>query len=118
MAKKPSRHFSTKKTPGKTTMTPTSAEAQRAAPSQFLTSRVPEFQRRVETQLARALDLPGAATARLVEAMRYSTLAGGKRIRPVLVYATGEALGAPLEQLDAAAAAVELIHVYSLGPDD
>jgi len=68
--------------------------------------------------LARALEIPGAATARLVEAMRYSTLAGGKRIRPVLVYATGEALGAPLERLDAAAASVELIHVYSLVHDD
>src|SRR5436190_13036816 len=118
MAKKPWRRSSTKKTPGKTTMTPTSAEAQRAAPSEFLASRVPEYQRRIETQLARALDVRDAATARLVEAMRYSTPAGGKRIRPVLVYATGEALGAPLEQLDAAAASVELIHVYSLVHDD
>ena len=68
--------------------------------------------------LARALEIDGAATPRLLEAMRYSTLAGGKRVRPVLVYATGEALGAPLELLDAAAAAVELIHVYSLVHDD
>ena len=68
--------------------------------------------------LARALEIEGAATPRLLEAMRYSTLAGGKRVRPVLVYATGEALGAPLELLDAAAAAVELIHVYSLVHDD
>src|SRR6187455_698209 len=105
------------KMPG-TTMTPTSAEALRTAPSDFLATRVPEYQRRIETQLSRALDIPGAATARLAEAMRYSTLAGGKRIRPVLVYATGEALGAPLEQLDAAAASVELIHVYSLVHDD
>jgi len=100
-----------------TTMTP-GAEALRAAPSEFLASRVPEYQRRIEALLARALEVPGAATARLLEAMRYSTLAGGKRIRPVLVYATGEALGAPLEQLDAAAASVELIHVYSLVHDD
>jgi len=99
-------------------MTPTSAEALRATPSDFLATRVPEYQRRIETQLARALEIPGAATTRLVEAMRYSTLAGGKRIRPVLVYATGEALGAPLDQLDAAAASVELIHVYSLVHDD
>ena len=68
--------------------------------------------------LARALEIDGGATPRLLEAMRYSTLAGGKRVRPVLVYATGEALGAPLELLDAAAAAVELIHVYSLVHDD
>jgi farnesyl diphosphate synthase/geranylgeranyl diphosphate synthase type II len=68
--------------------------------------------------LARALDIAGGATPRLLEAMRYSTLAGGKRVRPVLVYAAGEALGAPLELLDAPAAAVELIHVYSLVHDD
>ena len=54
----------------------------------------------------------------LCEAIRYSVLNGGKRIRPLLVYATGEALGVPLEQLDAPAAAVELIHCYSLIHDD
>jgi geranylgeranyl pyrophosphate synthase len=84
----------------------------------FLAARVPAYQARIETVLARALEIDGAATARLLEGMRYSTLAGGKRVRPVLVYATGEALGAPLELLDAAAAAVELIHVYSLVHDD
>jgi farnesyl diphosphate synthase/geranylgeranyl diphosphate synthase type II len=99
-------------------MTPTSADAPRSSPSGFLASRVPEYQQRIEAVLARALDIEGGATARLLEAMRYSTLAGGKRVRPVLVYATGEALGAPLERLDAAAAAVELIHVYSLVHDD
>src|SRR5438034_8449279 len=50
--------------------------------------------------------------------MRYSTLGGGKRLRPALVYLTGESLGAPLTNLDAPAAAVELIHVYSLVHDD
>jgi farnesyl diphosphate synthase len=50
--------------------------------------------------------------------MRYSTLEGGKRIRPCLVYTTGRALGVPLEQLDGPACAVELIHVYSLIHDD
>jgi len=101
-----------------TTMTPTSADAARPAPSGYLASRVPEYQQRIEGVLARALDIDGGATQRLLEAMRYSTLAGGKRVRPVLVYTTGEALGAPLETLDAAAAAVELIHVYSLVHDD
>ncbi len=57
-------------------------------------------------------------TGRLLEAMRYSALGGGKRLRPTLVYVTGESLGAPLERLDPAAAAVELIHVYSLVHDD
>jgi farnesyl diphosphate synthase len=98
-------------------MTP-GAEARRPQPANFLTTRVPFYQRRIEEVLARALDMSGAATTRLLEAMRYSTLAGGKRVRPVLVYATGEALGASLETLDAAAAAVELIHVYSLVHDD
>jgi farnesyl diphosphate synthase len=50
--------------------------------------------------------------------MRYSTLGGGKRLRPALVYLTGESLGAALIDLDAPAAAVELIHVYSLVHDD
>lgn len=99
-------------------MTPTSADALRAKPPDFLGSRVPVYQRRIEEVLVRALEIPGAATARLLQAMRYSSLAGGKRVRPVLVYTTGEAIGAPLDLLDAAAAAVELIHVYSLVHDD
>jgi farnesyl diphosphate synthase/geranylgeranyl diphosphate synthase type II len=98
-------------------MTP-GAEAARPAPQRFLADRVPSYQQRIEGGLARTLDMEGGATPRLLEAMRYSTLAGGKRVRPVLVYATGEALGAPLELLDAPAAAVELIHVYSLVHDD
>jgi geranylgeranyl pyrophosphate synthase len=98
-------------------MTPI-AEVVRHAPQNFLKHRVPQYQQRIETVLARALEIDGAATPRLLEAMRYSTLAGGKRVRPVLVYTTGEALGASLDALDAAAAAVELIHVYSLVHDD
>jgi farnesyl diphosphate synthase len=50
--------------------------------------------------------------------MRYSTLAGGKRLRPVLVYVTGAAMGAEPEVLDDAAVAVELVHTYSLIHDD
>jgi geranylgeranyl pyrophosphate synthase len=96
----------------------TSAESQPPAPPSFLAARVPFYQQRIEGVLARALDIEGGATPRLLEAMRYSTLAGGKRVRPVLVYATGEAFGASIETLDAAAAAVELIHVYSLVHDD
>src|SRR5688572_8690301 len=96
----------------------TRADAARPATADFLTTRVPVYQQRIETVLARALEIDGGATARLLEAMRYSTLAGGKRVRPVLVYATGEAHGVALEMLDCAAAAVELIHVYSLVHDD
>src|SRR6187200_398088 len=94
------------------------AELGHPAATSFLTDRVPLYQQRIEGVLAHALEIDGAATPRLLEAMRYSTLAGGKRVRPILVYATGEALGASLEVLDAAAAAVELIHVYSLVHDD
>ena len=73
---------------------------------------------RIEAVLDRALGLPQAGSQRLREAMRYSVLGGGKRLRPTLVYATGTALGAAPEALDDPAAAVELIHVYSLVHDD
>ena len=96
----------------------THAEAARVDAPRFLAERVPVYQQRIEGVLARTLEIDGGATSRLLEAMRYSTLGGGKRVRPVLVYATGEALGASLDQLDAPAAAVELIHVYSLVHDD
>lgn len=55
---------------------------------------------------------------RLLDAMKYAVLLGGKRIRPFLVYATGELLGASLNNLDAPAAAIECIHAYSLVHDD
>jgi geranylgeranyl pyrophosphate synthase len=73
---------------------------------------------RIEQVLDESLALPDPGTPRLREAMRYSALSGGKRLRPLLVYVTGESLGAPLEALDAPAAAVELIHAYSLVHDD
>ncbi|HRX90299.1 MAG TPA: polyprenyl synthetase family protein, partial [Steroidobacteraceae bacterium] len=76
------------------------------------------YRARIERVLQEHLMLEGGSTPRLIEAMRYSTLAGGKRLRPLLVYLTGTALGANLERLDAPAAAVELIHVYSLVHDD
>jgi farnesyl diphosphate synthase len=86
--------------------------------SAALAARLDGWRARVEGRLAAALTLPDPGTARLGEAMRYSTLAGGKRLRPSLVYATGTALGAAPELLDDAAVAVELIHVYSLVHDD
>jgi geranylgeranyl pyrophosphate synthase len=81
-------------------------------------ARVATLQARIEAVLEAALALPDSGTARLRDAMRYSVLGAGKRLRPILVYLTGEALGAPLARLDAPAAAVELIHVYSLVHDD
>ena len=59
-----------------------------------------------------------AVTEELAEAMRYSLLAGGKRIRPVLTLATARALGTEPEEVLPAAAAIELIHTYSLIHDD
>src|SRR5882757_5893056 len=80
--------------------------------------RIAAYRARIEKVLDQCLALPDPGTARLREAMRYSALGGGKRLRPTLVYLTGESLGADLEDLDAAAASVELIHVYSLVHDD
>lgn len=80
--------------------------------------KLARYQARIEQVLDRCLTLPDSGTARLREGMRYSVLGGGKRLRPILVYTTGEALGVPLEQLDLPAAAVELVHVYSLVHDD
>jgi farnesyl diphosphate synthase len=73
---------------------------------------------RVEGVLHRVLPAEEREPARLHRAMRYAALGEGKRIRPLLVYATGDAIGVPAETLDAAAAAVELIHAYSLVHDD
>ena len=74
-------------------------------------ARVAECRARLEGVLERALDQPDPGTARLREAMRYSVLGAGKRLRPTLVYLTGEALGAPLAQLDSAAASqIVIIH--------
>lgn len=81
-------------------------------------SRFQAYAERIERVLTQILELPNCGTPRLREAMRYSVLGGGKRLRPVLVYVTGESLGAPLDALDAPAAAVELVHVYSLVHDD
>ena len=80
-------------------------------------------QTRIENALSKRL--PNTAnnsatktSCQLIEAMRYSTLDGGKRLRALLVYATGEALGSDLDKLDAPASAVEMIHAYSLVHDD
>ncbi|HET7756804.1 MAG TPA: (2E,6E)-farnesyl diphosphate synthase [Steroidobacteraceae bacterium] len=81
-------------------------------------ARVTACQARIEGVLERVLALPDSGTERLRAAVRYSVLGAGKRLRPTLVYLTGESLGAPLARLDAPAAAVELIHVYSLVHDD
>jgi len=73
---------------------------------------------RADAVLARALPPEDQPPTELHRAMRYAVLGGGKRLRPLLVYATGTTFGAPLETLDASAAAVEIIHAYSLVHDD
>jgi geranylgeranyl pyrophosphate synthase len=83
-----------------------------------LAADIRRYQQRAEQMLDRYLQPADPGTPRLLAAMRYSVLGGGKRLRPILVYCTGEALGAPLTALDAPAAAVELIHAYSLVHDD
>ena len=76
----------------------------------------------VQAHVEHALDalLPGAdgAAAKLHEAMRYTVLGGGKRVRPLLVYAAGALFGAEQHTLARAAAAVEMVHAYSLVHDD
>jgi farnesyl diphosphate synthase len=74
-----------------------------------------ERQRRIEDVLDRALAPDGT---KLIEAMRYATLGGGKRMRPLLAYAAGELAGADAAIVDGPAAAVEMIHAYSLVHDD
>jgi farnesyl diphosphate synthase len=73
---------------------------------------------RADAILQRALPAEDRLPEDLHRAMRYAVLGGGKRLRPLLVYATGSALGAQAERLDAPAAAVEIIHAYSLVHDD
>jgi farnesyl diphosphate synthase len=75
-------------------------------------------QSRFEDVLKRLLPPADATPQRLHAAMRYSVLEGGKRVRPLLAYAAGELSGASDERVEIAAAAVELIHAYSLVHDD
>ncbi len=73
---------------------------------------------RIESQLDASLPSPSDAPRGLHQAMRYAVLGGGKRMRPLLVYASGRIFGADENALDAPAMAVELIHAYSLVHDD
>lgn len=93
--------------------------------SQVMTLNPPELsefaeqcQQRVETALKRFLPTESTLPVQLHRAMRYAALGDGKRIRPLLVYAAGRALGAPDQALDVAACAIECIHTYSLVHDD
>lgn len=87
-------------------------------PSAPLTALMSTTQGRVQTALDQWLPPAEQKPARLHQAMRYAALAGGKYIRPLLVYATGQSLGVDAEHLDGPACAVELVHAYSLIHDD
>jgi len=76
------------------------------------------YRERVEAVLRRVLPPEDREPARLHAAMRYAALGDGKRIRPLLMYAAAGAIGVEPEVVDSAAAAVELIHAYSLVHDD
>lgn len=80
--------------------------------------RVASYVERVEHALDARLPAEDTRPASLHHAMRYSVLAGGKRIRALLCYATGELLGIDAARLDDAACAVECVHAFSLVHDD
>lgn len=80
--------------------------------------RLTAYRDRSTRCLERLLPPAGETPSRLHEAMRYAVLNGGKRIRPLLAYASAECLGVAPEKVDGAAAAIELIHAFSLVHDD
>jgi geranylgeranyl pyrophosphate synthase len=87
------------------------------APQDNFAGRVDYYRSRVNGRLADAL-ADGDMPTRLRDAMRYSVLGEGKRVRPLLAYASGELCGLEPEQCDAIAVSVELVHAYSLVHDD
>jgi len=88
-----------------------------ALPEDF-EDRIGSYVARVNQGLDEVLPLATTRPERLHDAMRYAVLNGGKRVRPLLVYAAGECLGVETRLLDAAAVAIELIHAFSLVHDD
>jgi len=81
-------------------------------------ARLGSYQQRVRNAMQQWLPPANTHPTVLHESMRYTTLSEGKHFRPILVYATGEALGINLDHLDGIASAVEIIHAYSLIHDD
>lgn len=77
-----------------------------------------QYQARINNFLSEKIDQLSINDEKLLSAMRYGLLIGGKRMRPYLAYITGEAIGADLNDIDGIAAALECIHAYSLLHDD
>jgi farnesyl diphosphate synthase len=86
--------------------------------SQTFESRIAHYNERVAEKLDAVLPPADQAPKRLHDAMRYAVFNGGKRVRPLLVYAAGECLGVDEQVLDVPATALELIHAFSLVHDD
>ncbi|PCI08558.1 MAG: (2E,6E)-farnesyl diphosphate synthase [Gammaproteobacteria bacterium] len=81
-------------------------------------SLLDNYQKRVNAALDKYLPTEDPPEHNLAKAIRYSVIGGGKRIRPAMVYAAGEAMGVSTDLLDIPACAVEMIHAYSLIHDD
>ena len=88
------------------------------APDASFEDRLDDYRQRANRRLESALSQDSQMPARLLDAMRYSVLGGGKRVRPLLAYASGELFGLSPSCIDAIAASVELVHAYSLIHDD
>ena len=86
--------------------------------SHLFQSRLDAYRKRVDTALDKYLPSEDPPEHNLAAAIRYSVIGGGKRIRPAMVYAAGEAMGVSTDLLDIPACAVEMIHAYSLIHDD
>lgn len=84
----------------------------------MLQTTIEQYQHRVDAYLTQTITALPLSDERLKAAMKQGVLQGGKRIRPFLVYAIGDMLNLDLNKLDAAAAAIECIHAYSLIHDD
>ena len=97
---------------------PTSPMSQPPSKPHRFQSRLDSYQKRVDAALDNYLPADDPPEHNLAEAIRYSVIGGGKRIRPAMVYAAGEALGVSTDLMDIPACAVEMIHAYSLIHDD
>lgn len=86
--------------------------------NQGFEQRVGVYRQRIEDYLSQTLDSIASAPAGLSDAMAYATLGGGKRVRPLMCYASAEVLGLEAAQVDPIAAAIEMIHCFSLVHDD
>lgn len=101
-----------------TTAEPSNSSVTSSMADELLESALAGYRQRHGDYLQVQLSAIDTVSPRLLDAMRYAVLLGGKRVRPFLVYAVGNMLGAPSQLLDAPAAAIECIHAYSLVHDD